>query len=209
MTYCSEFWNPLIRVADRFDNLVTRAQACRACASMDGQLRILSRKNGSVSADIMLIGEAPGRLGAGQSGVPFSGDESRRRLDRLIDAAGWNREMIFITNAVLCNPLDEAGRNRPPRATELGNCRSWMLDQIDLIQPRLVVCLGAVALRAAGHIEAHERTLQDSDRPPIRWYGRHLAGVYHPGARAAVHRNVAAQIEDFQMLSRWYAKQIG
>lgn len=89
---------------------------------MDGQVRLLSRLNGPPDAGVMLVGEAPGRLGAARTGVPFAGDESVRRLDRLIEAAGWSRDRLFITNAVLCNPLDDLGRNRPPRVAELSNC---------------------------------------------------------------------------------------
>ncbi len=170
---------------------------------MEGQIRVLSRLNGPLDADIMLIGEAPGRFGAGQSGVPFSGDESGRRLDRLIAAAGWERSRLFITNAVLCNPLDDTGRNRPPRQSEISSCRSWLTAQIELIDPRLVVALGAVALKSLGSIEPHNRVVRDSARAPVAWHGRHLAGVYHPGARAAVHRPFDLQLEDFRQIGSW------
>ena len=172
---------------------------------MDGQIRVLSRKNGPIDASIMLIGEAPGRFGAGQSGVPFGGDESGRRLDRLIEAAGWRREDLFITNALLCNPLDEAGRNRPPRAAELANCRHWLDAQIRTVDPILVVALGAVALKSLARLNEHHRTVRDCAAEPIRWYGRHLAGVYHPGARAAVHRPLSSQLDDFERLGRWFS----
>lgn len=170
---------------------------------MDGQIRVLSHQNGPFDASVMLVGEAPGRFGAGQSGVPFSGDESGRRLDRLIAAAGWEREQLFITNAVLCNPLDDRGRNRPPRATELSNCRNWLEAQIRVVDPLLVVALGAMALKSLAAIEPHQRVVSDSAEPPVAWHGRHLAGVYHPGARAAIHRPVSEQIEDFRRLGHW------
>ncbi|CAN5764305.1 hypothetical protein BH23CHL2_BH23CHL2_01620 [soil metagenome] len=175
---------------------------------MDGQIRVLSRKNGPLDAGVMLVGEAPGRLGAGQSGVPFSGDESGRRLDRLIDAAGWERSDIFITNAVLCNPLDDHGRNRPPRQAELTNCRNWLSSQIDVVDPLLVVALGAVALNSLGRIEQHRLTVRDSDSKPVRWLGRYLAAAYHPGARAAIHRPFTAQIQDFERLGVWFRSEL-
>jgi DNA polymerase len=124
-------------------------------------------------------------------------------LDRLIEAAGWSRDRLFITNAVLCNPLDDLGRNRPPGAAELSNCLTWLHAQIDLVDPQLVVALGAVALRSLGRIEPHTRTLGDGSNPPTPWYGRHLAAVYHPSARAAIHRSTECQLEDFSRLGNW------
>ena len=94
-----------------FDALAAAAQLCRACPMMEGRLRVLSRAMALSQAAVLLVGEAPGRLGAGQSGVPFAGDESGRRLDALLAAARWQRDEFFITNAVLCNPLDGHGRN--------------------------------------------------------------------------------------------------
>lgn len=170
---------------------------------MDGQIRVLSRKNGPIDAGVMLVGEAPGRFGAGQSGIPFSGDESGRRLDRLIDAAGWERADIFVTNAVLCNPLDDRGRNRPPGQTELTNCRDWLQSQIDVVDPLLVVALGAVALNSLGRIEQHRLTVRDSNSKPVRWLRRYLAAAYHPGVRAAIHRPFPDQMRDFERLGHW------
>ncbi|MEZ4523378.1 MAG: uracil-DNA glycosylase [Thermomicrobiales bacterium] len=189
--------------ASRFDSLAARATACRACPAMEGQIRVLSRRNGPVDAEIMLVGEAPGRLGAGQSGVPFSGDESGRRLDQLVAAAGLSRSEVFITNAVLCNPLDDRGRNRPPRQAEMTNCRTWLEEQIDVINPTLVIALGAVALRNLDRIEQHGRVVKDSASEPIPWYGRYLAAAYHPGARAAIHRPFPDQLDDFRRLGGW------
>jgi uracil-DNA glycosylase family 4 len=170
---------------------------------MEGQVRLLSEQNGPANAAVMLVGEAPGRLGAARTGVPFEGDESGRRLDRLLEAARWRRDELFITNAVLCNPLDEGARNRPPRAFEIANCNPWLAAQIDLIQPRVVVALGAVALRALAQVAPHSLTVRHSANPPIPWHARHLAAVYHPSARAAIHRPLEAQMRDWNMLGSW------
>lgn len=176
---------------------------------MEGRRRVLSRANGPCPAGIMLIGEAPGRLGAQQSGVPFEGDVSGRRLTPLLAAAGWSRAELFITNAVLCNPLDEHGRNRPPRQDELGRCRCWLTAQLDLVSPRLVVAMGSVALDATRRVAPHELTLRAAGLPPIVWHGRRLAAVYHPGARAALHRPVEQQLADFAALGDWFRDQDG
>lgn len=170
---------------------------------MEGRTRVLSRHNGPPDARIMLIGEAPGRLGAERTGVPFAGDASGRRLDALIAAAGWSRADLFITNAILCNPQDDAGHNRAPRPAELVKCRPWLAAQIETINPLLIVALGAVALKSLAAIEPHTLTVRDAGHPPIAWHNGHLAAAYHPGARAAVHRPTNLQLEDFSRLGSW------
>jgi uracil-DNA glycosylase family 4 len=175
---------------------------------MAGSTPVLSEANGPVKARIMLVGEAPGRLGAARSGIPFPGDEAGRRLEQLLAAAGWSRGQLFITNAVLCHPRNERGGNRPPSTAELRNCRSWLAQQIAVVDPLLVVALGAVALRSLGEIEPHRLTLHSAGDDPVPWNGRWLAAVYHPGARAAIHRPVEHQRMDFERLSRWYVAQV-
>jgi uracil-DNA glycosylase family 4 len=174
---------------------------------MDGRIRVLSTANGPCPAQIMLVGEAPGRLGAERSGEPFAGDESGRRLERLITAAGWRRAEVFITNAVLCNPQDTQGRNRPPRMREVTNCTCWLARQVELVDPILVVALGRVALRALQRTAHHEIALRDAGAPPVRWNDRWLAVTYHPSARAAIHRPLERQLADFEALGDWWGSR--
>jgi DNA polymerase len=192
-----------MRKADPFDALAAAAQACRACPTMDGRLRVLTRANGPAPAAVLLVGEAPGRLGAGRCGVPFAGDESGRRLDALLAAAQWRRDEVFITNAVLCNPRNERGNNRTPTTHEWRACSGWLARQIEVVAPELVVALGAVALAALDTVAPHRLRVRDAGTLPVTWLGRHLAAAYHPGARAAIHRPVARQREDFARLGSW------
>jgi uracil-DNA glycosylase family 4 len=68
---------------------------------------VLSERNGSIDARIMFIGEAPGRKGADQTRVPFSGDQSGRNFDRFLRSIALSRDLIFITSGALCNPRTE------------------------------------------------------------------------------------------------------
>ena len=176
---------------------------------MDGRARILTGANGPPDARIMLVGEAPGRLGAERTLVPFAGDESGRRLDTLIQAAGWKRNELFITNAVLCNPQLANGNNRPPSNAEISACSEWLARQITIVNPTLVVALGAVALRSLARVATHGLTVRDAGHPPIPWNGRWLAACYHPGARAAIHRPVHDQLNDFRGLGAWLRANVG
>lgn len=178
------------------------ASHCRACRDM-GCRAVLGRANGRSSARVLFVGEAPGRFGAGITGVPFSGDVAGARFERLLGAARLDRSDVFITNAVLCLPLDAKGRNRTPRASEVRNCSAFLSDTIAAISPELVVAMGSVALDAVRRIEPVTLELKEAGRDPLSWNGRQLAVVYHPGARSQVFRGWDQQIEDWVHLGKW------
>ena len=188
---------------EAFARLVAAAQACRACPRMDGRRRLLSAANGGLHPRVCFIAEAPGRLGGDRTAVPLSGDQSGRNFDRLLVEAGLRRAEIFITNAVLCNPRDAKGRNAPPSAAEMRTCSSFLAATLALLQPPVVVTLGAVALRALALIAPHEATLARSVGEVIPWHGRWLAPLYHPGPRAQLHRSFGQQAEDFRRLGEF------
>src|SRR6185436_2767183 len=93
----------------KFAALIAEAAQCKRCPAMCERTAVLSELNGSVRARIMFIGEAPGRKGADQTRVPFSGDQSGKNFDRFLASIGLNRNQIFITSAALCNPRSDSG----------------------------------------------------------------------------------------------------
>src|SRR5580765_3433718 len=131
-----------------FQKLVNEAASCTRCPAMCGRSAVLSSLNGSTEARIMFIGEAPGRKGADRTRVPFSGDQSGANFDRFLNSIKLTRKDIFITSAALCNPRSESGANRRPTQKELTNCSSFLQRTIDLVDPRVIVTLGSVALEA-------------------------------------------------------------
>lgn len=178
--------------------LVARAGACRACPTMAASRPVLGPANGPAPADVMLIGEAQGRLGAARTGVPFSGDQSARNLERLLQAVRWTRDEVFLTNAVLCHPRTESGGNRRPARTEIRRCSGWLREQIAIVDPVIIGALGIVALDALALIEPHEAELRRDAGKAIPWDGRLLVPLYHPSPRAQIHRSLAAQEADFR-----------
>ena len=110
------------------------------------------------------------------------------------------REEVFITNAVLCNPKDEQGRNDRPTATEIGNCAEYQRETVDLIQPRYVVALGQKGLDVLHVIEPHGMTLKGHVASAVDWRGVKVVPLYHPSARAMVHRPFDQQVMDYQAL---------
>lgn len=185
----------------KFIDLVGRVQACRQCHRMKDSARVLGPGCGPLDAPLMFIGEAPGRLGADDSELPFHGDKSGHNFERLIEQVGLSRYQVFVTNAVLCNPRDENGNNATPTATEIGNCAAFLREQVLLLEPRIVVTLGAVALRACSMVHAHALALRTDVRTSTSWFGRRLIPAYHPGQRAMVHRSFANQLADYQFVA--------
>src|SRR5918993_4140695 len=157
-----------------FQELFEEAASCTRCPAMCGRAAVLSNLNGSPGARIMFIGEAPGRKGADRTRMPFSGDQSGANLDRFLNSIDLRREEIFITSAALCNPRTESGANRKPTQKELANCSDFLRRTIELINPRVIVTLGSVALEALKRIQYHELNLKESAAKVHAWQDRVL-----------------------------------
>jgi uracil-DNA glycosylase family 4 len=173
------------------------------CPAMCGRSAVLSERNGSPQARIMFIGEAPGRKGADRTRVPFSGDQSGANLDRFLKSINLTREEIFITSAALCNPRSESGANRKPTQKEIANCSGFLRRTIEIVDPRVIVTLGSVALEALKRIQYHELTLKTSAAQIHSWSNRVLVPIYHPSPQVlAGHRREAEQLQDYQMVAK-------
>lgn len=185
----------------RFLDLVNRVHACEKCPRMKSSARVLGAGCGPLDAPLMFIGEAPGRLGADGSELPFHGDKSGNNFESLIEQVGISRYDVFVTNAVLCNPKDEKGNNATPMVGEIANCGPFLRETIEIVQPRIVVTLGAIALKACGSLERHGLSLREHVRTSHKWMGRVLIPLYHPGQRAMIHRSFANQLSDYQFIA--------
>lgn len=98
----------------------------------------------NIDSEIMFIGEAPGRFGAGMTGVPFTKDRSGVLFIKLLDAAGFTQDDVYVTNAVKCCPEN----NRTPKTNEVKNCFNFMNAEIDVVQPKMIVLMGKTAFEA-------------------------------------------------------------
>jgi uracil-DNA glycosylase family 4 len=186
-----------------FASLAATVQRCRHCPTMAGRRRVFGPANGSPAAPIVFVGEAPGRVGAERTGVPFSGDQTGRRFDLLLAGAGWSRSKVFLTNAVLCNPQDLAGRNRPPSAAELANCRDHLAAILGLVQPLVVVALGRRALAALHAVRPHPLARGSPPGELHPWTdGRWIGWLLHPSPLTQAHRSFAQQQQDWRRLCR-------
>jgi len=185
-----------------FAELVADAASCTECPAMCGRSAVLSERNGSPGARVMFIGEAPGRKGADRTRTPFSGDQSGANFDRYLNSINLSREEIFVTSAALCNPRAESGANRRPSLRELANCSTFLRRTIAVVDPRVIVTLGSVALEALKRIHYHELNLKQSAAKIQSWDGRVLVPIYHPSPQVlASHRREAEQLQDYQVVA--------
>ena len=125
-------------VKDSFPEIEQKILSCRLCPLSDLRTRAVPGE-GDRKAELMFIGEAPGR-DEDVAGRPFVG-RAGQLLTKIIEAMKWRREEVYITNVVKCRPPD----NRTPLPGEIEKCSPYLLRQIDLIRPKVIVTLGKVA----------------------------------------------------------------
>jgi uracil-DNA glycosylase family 4 len=183
----------------RFTRLVREVRACTACDGM-AHAHVLGAANGTLDARVLFVAEAVGRRGGAVTGVPLTRDVSGRRFAAFLAIAGIDRSDVFITNAVLCNPLDALGRNRPPTGREAARCRPFLARTLEAVHAPLVVVLGRVALESLRAIAPHDAVLSRDVATPLRWCGRTLVPMYHPGVQSTLHRPHAVQEDDWRRL---------
>jgi len=132
--------------AQAMTELRERAMQCVKCAHL-----VSSRKNvvfgvGSIDAQIMFVGEAPG-ADEDEQGEPFVG-KAGQLLTKIIQTMGLRRDQVYIANILKCRPdtPGQAAGNRKPTLQEMQTCIPYLHAQIDLIQPKVLVALGATAV---------------------------------------------------------------
>lgn len=128
---------------------------------------------GDLAARIMLIGEAPGR-NEDEQGVPFVG-AAGKRLTALLEDTGIRREDIYITNILKCRPPN----NRDPEPQEIKACTPYLNDQIEHIDPHVLVTLGNFATR---YILKTNESITALHGRLFKGKKRYVYPVYHPAA---------------------------
>jgi DNA polymerase len=146
--------------ADLLAAIRDRVRACTKCAHLACSRTQTVFGVGNPDADLMFIGEAPG-ADEDQQGEPFVG-RAGQLLTRILKAMNFTREDVYIANILKCRPDMPAGSfgNRTPTPTEMQTCRPYLVEQIDVIQPSVLVALGAVAVEGLLGTRATMRELR-------------------------------------------------
>lgn len=129
-------------VAAELARIEARAKVCVKCSELSRCRHSVVFGVGSPHAEIMFVGEAPGH-DEDMQGEPFVG-RAGELLTKIIAAMGYRREDVYIANVLKCRPP----QNRTPLPDEVTNCLPYLLSQIELIQPKVIIALGATAVRA-------------------------------------------------------------
>ncbi|WP_333985664.1 UdgX family uracil-DNA binding protein [Burkholderia orbicola] len=160
------------------DDAPATLDACRRCALWEHATQPVPGA-GPVDAPIMLVGEQPGDQ-EDRAGLPFVG-AAGRMLDRALDEAGIERAHVYLTNAVKHFKWEPRGKRRlhkTPAQREVAACRYWLERELQAVQPRVVVALGATALRAV--LQDNDATLERTRAPVRTEDGRLVVATYHP-----------------------------
>jgi len=140
-------WYAKLDQCNTLEELKSNMQSCKKC-NLYKKARQVVFSRGSQNAPIMLVGEAPGEDEDDQ-GIPFVG-KAGQLLNRILNSAGINDNDIYVANVVKCRPP----KNRLPKKDEIDACAPYLTRQIELLQPSIIVCLGAVAAQRLIHSQA-------------------------------------------------------
>ncbi len=180
---------------DELYDAVSACHACKLCATRTNTVF----GDGNPNADLMFLGEAPG-ADEDLQGLPFVG-RAGELLTRMIGAMQFNRAEVFIANTVKCRPPN----NRNPEPDETEACRPFIMRQIELIRPKVIVMLGAVPLRLLfPEVRAGITRLRGNW---MDYHGIRVMPTFHP---AYLLRNPAAKADvwkDLQQVMAVFGKK--
>ena len=167
-----------------WNSLEKSSQNCTACALCQRRTNVVFGV-GNRNADIMLIGEGPGEQEDLQ-GEPFVG-AAGKLLDDMLSIIDLDREKCYIANIVKCRPPG----NRDPKEEEQDACVGYLWDQIALVRPKIIVCLGRIA---ATRIIRPDFRITREHGSWTQQYGMWMTAIYHP---SALLRDVSKRPETF------------
>ncbi len=155
-----------------FEELRTEILSCQKCGLAVTRNHVVFGE-GNPKAEILIIGEGPGAE-EDKTGRPFVG-RSGKLLDKILDACGFTRkEHVFIANIVKCRPPN----NRPPMPEERAACIPYLDKQIEMIDPKIIILLGATALSM---VDTKSKITKVRGNWII-WSNRLVMPTFHPSA---------------------------
>ena len=173
-------------MAESIDKMREEARRCKACPLWANATQTVFGA-GDPHARVMLVGEQPGDE-EDRKGLPFVGPAGRL-LDRALEAAGVDREHVYITNAVKHFKWQLRGKRRlhkTPAQREIDACRQWLEREVAAIGPQVIACLGATAARSVIAKDFKVSTMR----------GRFVASALAPRVFATFHPSALLRLKD-------------
>ena len=183
--------------AERREELVSlfrEMKECHDCPLADSRTNLVFGA-GNSDADLMFVGEAPGRHEDLQ-GLPFVG-RAGQLLDQLLEEVGLQRKDVFITNVLKCRPPG----NRDPLPDEIETCKPYLYRQIELIEPKVVCTLGNFATKLL--TRSNRGIMSVRGRPQVHELGGRRVRLYplcHPAAALRTPATLDALRDDVRRL---------
>lgn len=178
------------------ERLKQRIMTCTDCPLHKSRNKAIFGE-GNPNAEIFLVGEAPG-ANEDRDGRPFIG-KSGQLLDNILTACGFTRQQhVFISNIVRCRPPN----NRVPTNREVETCIPYLFEQIDLVNPKIIITLGATSTRKLLKDDSCKITAIRGNW--IQWNNRLLMPVYHPAALLRNPNLKKETWEDFKKVIQTY-----
>ena len=182
-----------------FEELRDACLGCNRCDLRKGCHQVVFG-DGNPRARLMLVGEGPG-ADEDRLGMPFVG-RAGKLLDRILQAADIKREDIYIANIVKCRPPG----NRLPLQPEIEACLPYLKKQIELIDPEIILCLGALSMRTLINKGASITRIRG------QWYeigGRKFMATFHPAALLRDPSRKKDVWNDMQEIMKYYHEDNG
>ncbi len=194
----------LIPIHPTLESLRDAAARCQACDLWKRGTQTVFGE-GAANARIMFVGEQPGNE-EDLAGHPFVGPAGRL-LDRALEEAGIDRSLAYVTNVVKHFKWEPRGKRRihaKPNAVEITACRPWLDAELDLIRPRVLVCLGATAAQAllgrAFRVTQHRGEWIESPLAPYVMATVHPSSILRADTSEARHAALAGFVQDLRLV---------
>lgn len=176
----------------KLDALREACCSCQACRLGETRTNLVFG-TGNENARLMFVGEGPGAQEDLQ-GIPFVG-RAGKLLDDMLAMFSLDRSQVYIANIVKCRPPG----NRDPLPEERDACYPWLAKQLELVDPKLVVCLGRIA--AMRFIDPNYRISQQHGQW-IQRDGREYTAIFHPAALLRDPRRRPEAFDDMKEIAR-------
>lgn len=184
--------------AGSLEQLENTINECTKCELSKGRNNFVFGE-GNPDTDAMVIGEGPGAE-EDKQGRPFVG-RAGKLLDKILKAIKFEREDVFIANIVKCRPPS----NRTPHQSEMDTCFPFLDKQIELIKPKVILCLGTTAARA---LLGKKDSLGKMRGQVFNYKGIKVVVTYHPAALLRNPNWKKGCWEDVQIYKKIYDKEI-
>ncbi len=171
--------------------LQERCKDCTACGLHQSRTNVVFGK-GNPDSPLLFVGEAPGEK-EDRSGLPFVG-AAGKLLDHYLQYIGLETEDVYVANILKCRPP----KNRDPLPEEEEACIGYLWEQVNIIRPKVLVCLGRIAAKKL--IKADFRITAEHGQ----WFeanGVKIMAVYHPAALLRDPRKKEDMVRDFEILA--------